>query len=224
MLLPQSAFAGCDGDAIYDFVGWNPTTKEILVRALVFASESEEPATDKDVNNASIVASKMNFPYRFREVSKFNFSDKLVGKDLIAKTEKVIGELRKSGFESTKFKIVKPTGKVTAIPKEPAACHSEGRCGDLEFEDPLKNGGKFIVRKAPVPGDAHDVEHILIYRDAQKKETVLQKSLFDKKGYSRIGIAFPQELVFWDSYVTGMSAWCHQPSPWTAKLTARRSP
>jgi hypothetical protein len=193
------------------------------VRSLWLVSAGPEDIANKEnVNEAVIVASKIDSPYRLREVANFKFSDQAVGKVLIDKTERALQELRKVGFEFVEFKVVKPTGEVTAPLKRSAACPYNDSCGDLGFKDPLNTASTFVVRKEAISKKANDVEHTLIYRDATQKELVLQRSLFDKKGYARNGISYPTDLVFWKSYVTGLSAWCKLPSPWTYKLMASR--
>jgi hypothetical protein len=190
-------YAGCSGGAIYDLVGWNPKTQEVLIRSLRLVSDNpEDVASEENVNEAVIVAAKIDFPYRFREISKFDFSAKLVGKRLYNGTDEAIQKLRHQGFESVKTKIVKPIGKVTASSIESKACANQGDCGELEFTDPLENGGRFVVHKRAISGKTKDVEHSLGYRDSKNTETVLKKSLFDKSGYARNGIAFPTNLVF----------------------------
>lgn len=138
MALTRPATAGCGNNGLFDLVGWNPKNQEILVRALTLVSDGpEDVATEGNVNAATLVAAKIEFPFRFREVAKFDFTEKAFGKSLIEKTEKKIQELRRAGFEAVRQQVVKPLGPDRLRAQTTKDCGGNTNCADREFQDPI---------------------------------------------------------------------------------------
>jgi hypothetical protein len=206
---PLDALAGgsCEGDTTIAVVGWNPASKELLVESTTVMVQNDG---SEMVDYASLTAIGIASATARRQIFGVTPTSAPTDPKLVEKLRAETAQQMTKGFQPMK-------------PIEVAAAPVQNPKQDIEevsFADPLRSGA-FVVSR--VIGTAKTTRIDLLYREAGKKDVVLQKDFVSRHQANVLGLTMPAKLLFWETYAIVPLRYCATPVVFTYVLSTSRA-